>query len=256
MPRPSLDPSLNSAEFMGVRFAPLTMKKTVSVIENALVEKKRLQHVVINVAKLVNLRSDASLRKDVMESDLVNVDGMGVVWGARLCGVDVPERVSGIDLMHQVLKLCMEKGYRCYFLGAKEEVLATAIRNIETDYPGIPIAGSRNGYFDESEEDGIVSAIRDAKTDCLFIAISSPKKERIIHQYRDAFGASFLMGVGGSIDVVAGYVTRAPLWMQKSGLEWLYRVIQEPGRMWKRYLITNSKFLFLLIGELFRRKND
>ncbi|MBJ3783131.1 WecB/TagA/CpsF family glycosyltransferase [Devosia sediminis] len=236
-------------EFLGSPMDPLTMDQTIAVIDEALAERIRLKHVVVNVAKLVNMQTDRALHADVVSSDLINIDGMGVVWGARLAGHKVPERVAGIDLMDRVLKLCHEKGYRPYILGAKRDVLERAVANIKARYPGLVFAGYRDGYFGRDEERSVVDAIAQSKADCLFVAMSSPAKERITEQYKEELGVSFLMGVGGSIDVMSGSTKRAPDWMQKTGLEWLYRVMQEPGRMWKRYLVTNSKYLWLVLKE-------
>lgn len=244
-------------EFLGSPMDPLTMDETIEIIDSALAERIRLKHVVVNVAKLVNMQGDPALHADVVSSDLINIDGMGVVWGARLAGHAVPERVAGVDLMDRVLRLCHERGYRPYILGAKRDVLERAVANIEARYPGIELAGYRDGYFSREEEDAVVAAIAASRADCLFVAMSSPAKERITEQYKEELGVSFLMGVGGSVDVMAGTTRRAPGWMQKAGLEWLYRVIQEPGRMWKRYLITNSKFLSLVIKEaIWHRKRS
>lgn len=238
--------------FLGAPMDGITMTETLAIAEQAMITRKRLQHVVVNVAKLVNMQNDKNLHTDVCASDLINIDGMGVVWGARLCGHTVPERVSGVDIMENMLKLCAEKGFRPYFFGAKQEVLEQAIANIKQQYPGITIAGYRNGYFKAEEEAQIMSEIAASKADCLFIAITSPTKERLLSQYKDILNVPFLMGVGGSIDVKAGFVKRAPLWMQTYGLEWLYRVIQEPKRMFKRYLNTNSRFVVLLWKEFCR----
>lgn len=240
--------------FLGAPMDALTMAETLAVIEKAILARRRLQHVVVNVAKLVNMQSDPALKGDVCSSDLVNVDGMGVVWGARLCGHAVPERVSGVDIMENLLRLCMEKGYRPYFLGAKQEVLEQAVENIRKQYPGIDIAGYRNGYFKPEEEVAIIRDIAQAKADCLFIAISSPTKERLLAQYKDVINVPFLMGVGGSIDIKAGTTQRAPLWMQKYGLEWFYRLMQEPRRMFMRYWITNTRYLSFLWREWLHSK--
>ena len=235
--------------FMGAPMDTLTMRQTMNIAEHAMKTRTRLQHVVVNVAKLVNMQTDPDLRDDVSSSDLINIDGMGVVWGARLCGHDIPERVSGVDIMENLLALCAQKGFRPYFFGAKQEVLEQAVNNIKQQYSGIDIAGYRNGYFTPEEEPGIISDIADSNADCLFIAISSPTKERLLAQYKDSINVPFLMGVGGSIDIKAGITKRAPLWMQKVGMEWLYRLLQEPRRMFKRYWVTNTRFLRLLIKE-------
>ncbi len=225
----------------------LTMDESLELIERAITERSSLQHVVVNVAKLVNMQSDEGLHADVVGSDLINIDGMGVVWGARLMGLDVPERVSGVDLMEHLLALSSEKGYRPYILGAKPEILEQAVSNIKERHPMLEFAGTHHGYYDKAEEVALMESIRDAKPDCLFIAISSPHKERIMGAYKEMLEIPFIMGVGGSVDVLAGHVTRAPVWMQKAGLEWFYRFAQEPRRMWKRYLVTNGKFAWLLV---------
>ncbi len=235
--------------FLGSPIDPLTMEETLALAETAMRERKRLQHVVVNVAKLVHMQNDAELREDVSGSDLINIDGMGVVWGACFCGHNVPERVAGVDLMENLLALCAEKGFKPYILGAKQPVLEQAVRNIQANHPAIQFAGYRNGYFTAEEEAALVQDIATSGADCLFIAMTTPHKERLLKKYKDAFNVPFLMGVGGSVDVIAGHVNRAPKWMQNAGLEWFYRIVQEPRRMWKRYLNTNSKFAWLLLKE-------
>lgn len=237
-------------EFLGCPLDPLSMEQTVEIIGQAIRQRQSLQHVVVNVAKLVHCQTDADLYRDVAGSDLINIDGMGVVWGARLAGIDIPERVAGVDLMDNILAFCEREGKRPFILGAKPEVLAQAVENIQAKYPKLQMAGTQHGYYDKATEPQTMETIRDSKPDCLFIAISSPHKERIMGAYKDMLNIPFMMGVGGTVDVMAGYVTRAPEWMQKAGLEWVYRIYQEPRRMWKRYAVTNSKFAVLLLKLL------
>jgi len=210
-----------------------------------------LQHVVVNVAKLVSMRKDPLLAQSVKSSDVINIDGMGVVFGARFCGHYVPERVAGIDLFHRLLSMSAENGFSAFLLGAKDEVVEEVVRVVTRLYPGLQIAGYHHGYF-WGDEAAVVEKIRESGAKLLFVAVTSPKKENFINRWRDQLGVNFVMGVGGTFDVVAGEVKRAPVWMQNAGLEWLYRVIQEPGRMWKRYLVTNSEFAWLLVKEKIR----
>lgn len=235
-------------EVMGCPMDVASMGKTVETIRDAVVAGRFTQHVVVNVAKLVHMRNDAQLRESVESCDIINIDGMGVVVGARFLGHDVRERVAGVDLFHELLAMSAREGLSVYLLGAKDEVVAATARKVETLYPGLKIAGYHHGYFWDDEA-AMVEKIRASGAQLLFVAITSPKKENFINRWRDQLGVTFVMGVGGTFDVVAGKVKRAPLWMQKYGLEWLYRVIQEPGRMWKRYLTTNSKFAWLLLME-------
>jgi N-acetylglucosaminyldiphosphoundecaprenol N-acetyl-beta-D-mannosaminyltransferase len=171
------------------------------------------------------------------------------VFGARLLGYSVPERVAGIDLFHQLLAYSEACGKKVYFLGAESDVLESAVGIIQEKYPDLTISGYHHGYFWE-DETTVVDAIRNSGADLLFVGISSPMKEEFIDRWRDQLGVKFAMGVGGTFDVVAGKVRRAPEWMQNLGLEWLYRVIQEPRRMFMRYLTTNSVFAWMLLTEL------
>jgi len=139
--------------------------------------------------------------------------------------------------------------YRIYFLGAEEGIVRDVLSHYRNLYPNLQICGYQNGYFKSNEEEKVAQKIRDAKPDILFVAMSSPKKEKFINQYKELMDVPFVMGVGGSFDVVAGKVKRAPLWMQSSGLEWFYRLVQEPGRMWKRYLVTNIEFGWALANQ-------
>ncbi|MGP5276132.1 WecB/TagA/CpsF family glycosyltransferase [Pseudomonas helleri] len=229
-----------------------TMKETVSTIGQRIAKKEFTQHVVVNVAKLVNMRSDVALRDSVETCDIINIDGMGVVLGARFLGFNVPERVAGVDLFHELLEMSAEKDFSVFLLGATDDVVAKTAEKAKQLYPKLKISGYHHGYFWDDEA-AMVEKIRESGAQLLFVAITSPKKENFINRWRDQLGVDFVMGVGGTFDVVAGKVKRAPTWMQNYGLEWLYRVIQEPGRMWKRYLTTNCKFAVLLFKEKLKR---
>ncbi|NTU73315.1 WecB/TagA/CpsF family glycosyltransferase [Candidatus Roizmanbacteria bacterium] len=236
-------------EFMGFCMHAATMQETIETIMERIEQSFFTQHVVVNVAKLVNMKTDSSLRESVTSCDIINIDGMGVVLGARLCGNYVPERVAGIDLFLALVKEAAQRKLPVFFLGAREVVVAEMVRRLLDLHPGLVLAGYHHGYFWDNEED-VINKIRASQAVMLFVAITSPKKENFINRWKDQLGVQFVMGVGGSFDVVAGKTKRAPLFLQKAGLEWLYRVWQEPRRMWKRYLITNSKYLAMLLREL------
>lgn len=233
---------------LGARMHPWTMEQTVGEIARRLDAGLFTQHVVVNVAKVVNMRRDPALREAVNNCDIINIDGMGVVWGVRMLGIDVPERVAGIDLFFRLLTLAAERGDSVFFLGARQAIVDEAVRRLRQRYPALKIAGWHHGYFWDDEE-AVVRKIAGSDAVMLFVAITSPKKERFIHRWQDRLGVKFAMGVGGTFDIVAGKTNRAQKWMQRAGLEWLFRVMQEPGRVWKRYLVTNSKFAWLLLRD-------
>ncbi|NHE55558.1 WecB/TagA/CpsF family glycosyltransferase [Cyclobacterium plantarum] len=230
----------------------LTMEQTIELIDKSIERKESLHHVVVNAAKLVNAQKDLELRASIVDCDIINADGQSIVWAARYLKEYLPERVAGIDLMENLVGLAHKKKYKVFFLGAKEEVVAKVVQIYGKKYNQDIIAGFRNGYFGKEEELEIAHQIRDSSPDILFVAMSSPKKEIFLNKYKDEMQVPFIMGVGGSFDVVSGKIKRAPVWMQDIGLEWFFRTLQEPGRMWKRYLTTNIAFVTLLFRE--RRK--
>jgi N-acetylglucosaminyldiphosphoundecaprenol N-acetyl-beta-D-mannosaminyltransferase len=231
----------------------LTMAETVDRVHESMRTGKRLHHVALNVAKLVNLRTDPVLASDVTGSDLVGIDGMGILLAARWLGIPVKERVAGIDLFSETLALCAAKGFRPFFLGATPDIVGKAAREAVKKYPGICFAGIRDGYFRPEQESEIVAEIRNSGADCLFIGIPTPRKERFLATHRDGLGVPFIMGVGGSFDVLAGYVHRASPSIQAAGLEWLFRVYQEPRRMWWRYARTNTIFAAMVLRAIMQR---
>lgn len=240
-------------EMMGCRIDNLSMEETLQKIDGFIKDGRPQQHVVVNVDKLVKASRDAELRRIINECALVNVDGMPVVWASRLLGKGLKERVAGIDLYEALMRRSAELGWRVFLLGAKEEVVSAVKVIYERRYPGLMVAGYRNGYWNAEEEPRVVEQIKASRPDLLFVAISSPKKEQFLGSYQAEMKVPFAMGVGGTFDVAAGKVKRAPLWMQKSGLEWFFRFLQEPRRMFKRYFVDDVAFLWLLIKEGARR---
>lgn len=232
----------------------LDMNQTIDLIEQYIKEKKPCQHVVINVAKFVEMRNDPQLKEIISECDIINADGMPVVWASRLLGQPLPERVAGVDLFQNLVKLCAEKGYRPFFFGARGWVVEKVVEVFKERYPGLNVAGYRNGYFSPEEEKEIAEMIRDTKADMLFVGFSSPMKEKFLEKWMPFMQVPFCMGVGGSFDVIAGKTKRAPAWMQEKGLEWLYRIYQEPRRMWKRYAKTNPVFMWMVLREYVKLK--
>ena len=241
-------------EVMGCPVDALDMEQALSRIERWVEEGVPRQHVVVNAAKIVGMRGNANLRRIISGCDMINADGMPVVWASRILGDALPCRVAGVDLFQRLVGLCAEKGYRPFFFGAEEAVVREMVGVLRERYPALEIAGYRNGYFAPGESVAIADTIRESGAHMLFVGFSSPMKEEFLNRWMGRMGVPFCMGVGGSFDVVAGKTRRAPLWMQECGFEWLYRILQEPRRMWKRYAKTNPAFIWLLLREWHRRQ--
>jgi len=236
-------------EIFGCPMDVATLAETTSLISGAIKSDKFIQHVVVNVAKVVNMRDDKALSASVRSCDIINIDGMGLVFAARFLGHQVPERVAGIDLFFDLVDVSSSEKLPLFLLGGTAEVVERTAINLQAKYPGVKIAGYHHGYFWDREQE-VVEIIRKSGAKLLFVAITSPKKENFIAKWQRELGVNFVMGVGGTFDIVAGKVERAPLWMQKAGLEWLYRTLQEPRRLLWRYAMTNGKFGVLVLQEL------
>jgi N-acetylglucosaminyldiphosphoundecaprenol N-acetyl-beta-D-mannosaminyltransferase len=249
----SIPAERKSSRLFGVSIDALRMDETLDIIDAAIAARRPLLVGVVNAAKIVNMRRDAALRESVLHADLILADGMSIVWASRLLGQPLPERVAGIDLMLGMFERGQKRGYRIYCLGATQEVLQRFMANVARDYPGLNIVGGQHGYFTPEEEARVAAEIGAARPDILLAAMTSPKKEQFLARWGSQLNVTVCHGVGGSFDVVAGLVRRAPAVWQRLGLEWLYRVLQEPGRLWKRYLVTNTVFGALVLRELVSR---
>jgi N-acetylglucosaminyldiphosphoundecaprenol N-acetyl-beta-D-mannosaminyltransferase len=210
------------------------------------------QHMSVNAAKVVAIQHDPALRDMVERSELVTADGQAVVWASRVLGDPLPARVAGIDLMWELFALAERRGYRVFILGARHEVLARAVERIREHHPGLVFAGTHHGHFPPEQDAAVAEEIRRTRPQLLFVAMTSPRKEYFLDRHGRTLGVPFMMGVGGAIDVAAGITRRAPVILQRAGLEWLVRLVQEPRRLLRRYLVTNSRFIALVAKELTR----
>jgi len=236
--------------FFSIPVAAITMKDMVGLVDKSIQENKQLWYIDINASKVVAIRKDEDLFNCLKNCDLVGADGKSIVWASRLWGKTLPERIAGIDIMENLVLLAHQKNYKCFFFGATEESVQKLVDIYSSKYSPDIIAGYRNGYYNQKDEEEIVAQIVNSDANILFVATSSPKQEMFLSKYKNSLtNINFMMGVGGSFDVVAGIRKRSPVWMQKMGLEWVVRLIQEPGRMWKRYLIGNFLFLKLVLTE-------
>jgi N-acetylglucosaminyldiphosphoundecaprenol N-acetyl-beta-D-mannosaminyltransferase len=241
------------ADVLGCAIDRVDMSEAARRCDRFIRNREGAQHMAINAAKIVAMRHDAELRELIDRCELVTADGQAVVWASRLLGDPLPARVAGIDLMFELLSLAEERGYRVYLLGARPEAIRTAVARLQERHPKLVIAGYRDGYFTDEEERFVAAEIRAARTDLLFVAMPTPRKEYFIGRWGPELGVAFSMGVGGAIDVVAGVTRRAPRFMQRLGLEWAFRLAQEPRRLLRRYVVTNSAFIGLTLRDLGRR---
>ena len=220
---------------MGVPVDPWTMAQTVAKTKE-LIGSDSFAHLIgVNADKVLQMRDDPEMDAIVRRCEIVNADGASMVMAARRLGVSVPERVAGIDLMGELCALAENEGYRVFLLGAKREIVERTRDVLLGNYPELPIAGVRDGYFGEDEFDAVADEVRASGAQITFVGITS-------------------VGVGGSFDVVSGAIPRAPIWMQRAHLEWLFRMMQEPGRLAKRYVVGNARFMALLCKEEKRMK--
>jgi N-acetylglucosaminyldiphosphoundecaprenol N-acetyl-beta-D-mannosaminyltransferase len=250
-----VDPSDRRELLLQCPFDPVTMQSAVrECIDWCLGPRAPRTVITANAAILCMMRHDPELREACLRGDLVVADGMSVVWTSRMAGVPFPERVPGVEMMARLLEAASDHGLSVYFVGGRREVVAELARRCARDYPGLEVAGYRDGYFDPSEEAAIVEDVRRAAPHMLFVGMPSPFKETWCERHRALLNVPVIMGVGGTFDVLAGYVRRAPRWLQSMGLEWSWRLLMEPRKMWRRYLVTNSEYLWLAAGEILRRR--
>lgn len=230
-------------DFCGLPLDALTMSETISAIAGLIERGGAHQHVVLNAGKVVQAEDDPELAEIIRGCALVNADGMSIVWAARFLGLPVTERVTGIDLFEALLPRAAERDWPVYFLGAKPHVVERVARLTSSRFPTLTLAGWRNGYWDANSEKVVVEAIAEARPRLLFVALPSPAKEKFLQAHLPNLGDVVGIGVGGSFDVMAGETRRAPALLRRTGLEWGYRLAQEPRRMARRYLVGNPRFV-------------
>lgn len=249
---------------LGVPIDNLNMEETLDQLEEFVyigrATGKSHQVVTVNADFVVNAIKDPELRYLLQHASLATADGMPLVWGARLLHVPLEGRVAGADLVPALAERAAQKGFSIFLLGAMPEVAARAARILEERNPGLRIVGVLSPPYSSILEmdPAIANQIREAQPDILLVAFGNPKQEKWIGMFRRQLSVPVMIGVGGSLDFIAGERKRAPLWMQKLGLEWLFRLLQEPGRLWKRYVVDLFIFsaFFLRQWWAMRRGGD
>lgn len=238
---------MDSVRILGMRVDRLSMESTLARIEE-FIRLRQPRHLVTADASMVVLaREDRELASIIDDADLVTPDGAGILWASRWLPTPITNKVSGVDLVGELSRLSALKGYRLFFLGSAPGVADDAARNLADQYPGAIVVGTRDGYFTPDEEATVVEQIKAAKPDVLFVAMGIPKQEKWIRRHKDEIGVPVSVGIGGSFDVYSGRVKRAPRWMQRRGLEWLYRVMMDPKKISK--VMTLPKFAYYTIRQ-------
>ena len=255
-----LEYSIMTIRIWNIKIDTFTIKQIIDIVEeNISGNRFPLQITGVNAETIISSQNDKSLQAAINDSHIVNIDGISVVIGLRILGFRIKERAACPDIFDILLERANTKGYKIYFLGAQEEVVKKMIIKLQNEYSNLQIVGFHNGYFNQENEIEIAEMIKASNADMLFLGIPSPKKELFIRNYLNFMDVPLCFGVGGVFDIKAGIFKRAPDWMQKVGMEWFYRFMQEPRRMWKRYLIGNTKFIWAVISEKYRissRKNQ
>ncbi len=236
-------------KIIGVNIDSLTMQETVKLVEKYIKTKTPLHLMGVNADKINEAKKDSYMQKIVNSCGIINADGASVILASKYLKKELPERVAGIDLMQELVKLCSKKNYSVYLLGAKEEIVQETGKVLKQAYKNLHIVGIHNGYFKESEWNDISEELKIKNPDIVFVGITSPIKEYLIEFLQNNGNNSVFMGVGGSFDVISGNIPRAPKWMQKMNLEWLFRMLNEPKRLFKRYFVGNRIFIQNVLKE-------
>lgn len=241
-----------TVDILGIPVDSMTMNETVEKI-CAFIEEGRVHTIYTPNAEIIMAaRRDPHLESILTNADILTADGAGVVLASKILGRSVPEKVSGVDLIHEIFETYTRKGLRCFLFGSKPGVAEEAAIKIIADYPGIDIAGCRNGYFSADEDEEIVNTINAANADILLVALGAPKQEKWISDHKDKLNVKVCMGVGGAIDVMSGRVKLAPDFFRRNSLEWLYRLCKEPWRA--RRMLDLPRFMIRVIW--FRMKQS
>ena len=233
-------------EICGVGFDPVTEDDVLQAIARAVTARTRCVIHTANVDHVMRGRSDFSFMQIMQKADIVTADGMPIVWAARLLGTPLPARVTGADLTTRILELAAKDGHRVFLFGGRPEVAVAAVSRAKTRWPGLNIsfhAPSPAEVLDTPED--VLACL--SRSDIVLVALGSPKQEQWIDRYRGRVETPVMIGVGAAVDFLAGSLKRAPRFLQAAGLEWAWRLAQEPRRLWRRYLVRDLPFVWLVL---------
>lgn len=243
---------MKTVPILNGEFGSVTLQDTVDWARDWIQSGKQGYICTVNVAILMMMRSDPNLQRFVDGASLVVADGQPLIWASHLQEDRLPERVTGVDLVEELCALGAREGFGVYFLGAQRDVIETAAERLRARNPGLIISGVADGYFTADEAGARARAVRQSGAKLLFVGMGVPRQEEFLESQWDELGISLAIPVGGSFEVMAGTARRAPVFLQRVGMEWAFRLAQEPRRLWKRYLVTNSQFIFHLLKSAAR----
>ncbi|HLG94207.1 MAG TPA: WecB/TagA/CpsF family glycosyltransferase [candidate division Zixibacteria bacterium] len=246
---------------LGVEIDPLPLDRFLQRLEEKMHRGKGAYVVTPNVDHIVRLKTDGEFREIYRQASFVVPDGMPLVWASRWLGKPLPERITGADLLPRLSSRAAENGRSIFLLGATPPVCRQVMDRLRRENPAIKIAGHYSPPFGfekcRDELDKIVRALKQAKPDVVFAALGTPKQEKLIFYLRNRVPVKLFLGVGAALDFYSGQKKRAPTWLQKAGLEWVFRLVNEPARLWKRYLVDDPRFFWWVAKEKFSgNKND
>lgn len=244
---------MKPVKILGFKVDRITYDQLLIRIENFIQSKENHKFILLNPYLLLEARRSFEYADYIKNCDIITADGVGLILAGWVYAKPFPERVTGTDLMPKLAERAAQKGWKVYFLGAKPGIAEKAYQNLKSMYPKFNVVGIHHGYFSNNEEKKIVDEIKSKKPDILVVCLGAYKQERFIQKYQKEIAVPVAFGTGASFDFWAGRFKRAPRWMQKYGLEWLFRLIQEPKRLWKRYLIGNTIFMWLVFKELLKK---
>lgn len=239
-------------ELVGVPVDAMTMADTIGWVRASIEARRPVAHLCVNAAHVATAHDDASYLALLEDADVVGADGASMLWAGRVLGEPLPERVTGIDLMAAICAVAPVAGWRIALLGSRSDVVGRVAQKLRGQ--GVDVAFARDGYLDGLDLDEVARGVVEAGADVLFVGMPSPAKETFVIEHARPAGVPVTIGVGGAFDVVAGDLRRAPRAWQRLGLEWLYRLLQEPRRLFMRYAVTNTRFVVAVGRERLRRR--
>jgi N-acetylglucosaminyldiphosphoundecaprenol N-acetyl-beta-D-mannosaminyltransferase len=247
---------LHTERLFGLPFTTSSLNEVRTHLLGELAAGRRQLVITANTDHVVRLGQRPELIDAYLAADVVLPDGMPLIWGSRLVGGALAERVTGVDLMDALCGGLTREARSVFLLGGTDDVLSDAAKALQERFPGIRVAGTHHGFFDPGDDLDVVRAINASRAEALFVGMGSPKQERWAAAHARSLAARLIVCVGGTLDVLAGARSRAPGWMQRNGLEWSYRLIQEPSRLWRRYLIEDAAFVRILAREWRHRRSE